>query len=155
MGAADERWSLDRKQKLREYVDREWMLSHSIALRARLSYLVEPGHVHVPPPAALQEPLRGILEHDLVPLLHIHLFRTNARQNGWQDQAISNREMGRNATYGLISNLLAQRRDVLWLERRLNQLRELLYCPLQVPAARNNASASAFPTSKYPTLGRR
>ena len=83
------------------------------------------------------------------PLLHVHLFRPNARQKIWPDQAI---RAGRQ-TYGLISNLLAQRRDVLWLERRLNQLRELLYCPLQVPAARNKASASAFPNIQVSHTG--
>lgn len=52
--------------------------------------IIETLDSHIPPPAALLEPLRGIIEHDLVPVLNIHR---------------------------LVRHLLAQCRDIFWLER--------------------------------------
>lgn len=79
----------------------------------------------VPRPAALQETLRSVFEHDLVALLDVNLHERRLSDG--------NRHAWDNLTYGLIRDLLTQRWDDLWVKRLLNELGELLNRTLKIP----------------------
>lgn len=84
------------------------MAVNLISNEARIR-VVEPFDLGVPLPSTIQEPIGGVLQHDLVTLRDVD---------------------------GLICHLLSQRRNVLGLDRRFDQLRELLDGLLQVPGVR-------------------
>ena len=89
--------------------------------------LVETLDGDVPPPSPLQKALGGILENNLIALLHVDLDGTRC--------SVRYIKRGANPAYSLVSDLLTQRRDDLRVEGLFDELGKFLDCALKIPEA--------------------